>query len=153
MCINFRLLIELAKHLGVKTINVVRRDDVKKELKALGADEVINSETEGAYVLQASSSRIQCKLGCWLKSVVGWGAIQLWELGRYCFTAAVLLKLLTVISIPVGYASFQSAQADVVARVKEITGGKLAYAAVDAVLGKLTKVSQSLVFIRMSLIS
>lgn len=69
-----RELIQLARHWGIKTINVVRRDAWKSELKALGADEVINSETE-----------------------------------------------------------------DIVERVKEITGGKLAYAAVDAVGGVLTK--------------
>lgn len=70
-----RQLIQIAKHLGIKTINIVRRDVWKEKLKALGADEVINSETE-----------------------------------------------------------------DVVERVKAITGGKLAYAAVDAVAGSLTKV-------------
>ncbi|MCO5579213.1 hypothetical protein L7F22_033067 [Adiantum nelumboides] len=69
-----RSVIQIAKHYGIKTINIVRKDAWKEELKALGADEVINSETE-----------------------------------------------------------------DVVERVKDITGGKLAYAAVDAVGGSLTK--------------
>ncbi|KAH8945096.1 hypothetical protein BDL97_12G021700 [Sphagnum fallax] len=69
-----RQFIQLAKHWGIKTINVVRRAEQKDELKALGADEVICSTDE-----------------------------------------------------------------DVPARVKEITGGKLAYGAVDAVAGKLTK--------------
>lgn len=31
---------------GIKTINVVRRDSQKEELLAIGADHVINSETE-----------------------------------------------------------------------------------------------------------
>eukprot|EP00270_Netrium_digitus_P017908 TRINITY_DN670_c0_g1_i5.p1 TRINITY_DN670_c0_g1~~TRINITY_DN670_c0_g1_i5.p1 ORF type:complete len:403 (+),score=115.45 TRINITY_DN670_c0_g1_i5:194-1402(+) len=69
-----RQLIVIAKKLGVRTINIVRRAEVKDELKALGADEVINSSDE-----------------------------------------------------------------DVVAKVKEITGGKLAYGAVDSVAGSLTK--------------
>lgn len=69
-----RQVIQLAKYWGIKTINVVRRDDVIEELKSLGADEVINSSKE-----------------------------------------------------------------DVVARVKEITGGKGAYGALDAVAGKNTK--------------
>jgi NADPH:quinone reductase-like Zn-dependent oxidoreductase len=69
-----RQFIQLAKHWGIKTINVVRRAEQKDELKALGADEVICSTDE-----------------------------------------------------------------DVPARVKEITGGKLAYGAVDAVAGELTK--------------
>jgi NADPH:quinone reductase-like Zn-dependent oxidoreductase len=69
-----RQLIQLAKHWGIKTINIVRRAEQKEELKALGADEVISTDNE-----------------------------------------------------------------DVATRVKEITGGKLAYAAVDAVAGTLTK--------------
>eukprot|EP00249_Psilotum_nudum_P015457 c25336_g1_i1 orf=42-1046(-) len=69
-----RQLIQLAKHRGINTINIVRRDDLKEELKALGGDEVINSVNE-----------------------------------------------------------------DVVARVREITGGKLAYGSLDAVAGSLTK--------------
>ncbi len=69
-----RQVIQLAKHWGIKTINVVRRAEQKEELKALGADEVISTDNE-----------------------------------------------------------------DVAARVKEITGGKLAYAALDAVAGTLTK--------------
>ncbi|CAM6102779.1 unnamed protein product [Calypogeia fissa] len=69
-----RLIVQLAKHLGIKTICVVRRDDYKGELKALGADEVINSSTE-----------------------------------------------------------------DIVARVREFTGGKLAYGALDPVAGATTK--------------
>ncbi|CAK9238299.1 unnamed protein product [Sphagnum troendelagicum] len=69
-----RQLIQLAKHWGIKTINVVRRAEQKEELKALGADEVISTDNE-----------------------------------------------------------------DVATRVKEITGGKLAYGALDAVAGTLTK--------------
>ncbi|KAH9559492.1 hypothetical protein CY35_06G062200 [Sphagnum magellanicum] len=69
-----RQLIKLAKHWGIKTINVVRRKEQKAELKALGADEVISTSDE-----------------------------------------------------------------DVATRVKEITGGKLAYGALDAVAGELTK--------------
>ncbi|CAK9236699.1 unnamed protein product [Sphagnum troendelagicum] len=70
-----RQLIQLAKHWGIKTINIVRRAEQKEELKALGADEVISTDEEE----------------------------------------------------------------DVTTRVKEITGGKLAYAAVDAVAGTFTK--------------
>ncbi|KAH9552828.1 hypothetical protein CY35_09G087300 [Sphagnum magellanicum] len=70
-----RQLIQLAKHWGIKTINIVRRAEQKEELKALGADEVLSTDEEE----------------------------------------------------------------DVTTRVKEITGGKLAYAALDAVAGTLTK--------------
>ncbi|GAQ80133.1 Zn2+-binding dehydrogenase [Klebsormidium nitens] len=38
-----RQIIALAKHLGIKTVNVVRRPDAEAELKALGADAVIAS--------------------------------------------------------------------------------------------------------------
>ncbi|CAM6087067.1 unnamed protein product [Calypogeia fissa] len=41
-----RLVIQLAKHWGIKTINVVRREEQIEELKSLGADEVINSRKE-----------------------------------------------------------------------------------------------------------
>ena len=66
-------VISLAKHWGIKTINIVRRSEVKAELKTLGADEVISSSDE-----------------------------------------------------------------DVVARVKEITGGKGAWGGLDAVSGAST---------------
>ncbi|KAL3698648.1 hypothetical protein R1sor_012724 [Riccia sorocarpa] len=69
-----RQIIQLAKHKGIKTINLVRRPEQKEELKALGADEVI------------------------------------------CYTSE-----------------------DVVSRVKEITGNKLAYGALDCVGGDVTK--------------
>lgn len=67
-------VISLAKHWGIKTINIVRRSEAKAELKALGADEVICSTDE-----------------------------------------------------------------DVVARAKEITGGKGAWGALDAVSGIMTQ--------------
>ncbi|EFJ24154.1 hypothetical protein SELMODRAFT_414975 [Selaginella moellendorffii] len=41
-----RMFIQLARHRGVKTINLVRRDEQKEELKAIGGDEVINIKTE-----------------------------------------------------------------------------------------------------------
>lgn len=41
-----KIVICLAKHWGIKTINIVRRSSQKVELKALGADEVICSSEE-----------------------------------------------------------------------------------------------------------
>ncbi|MEU4091527.1 zinc-dependent alcohol dehydrogenase family protein [Streptomyces sp. NPDC026673] len=41
-----RLVIQLAGHLGIRTINVVRRRDAVEEIKALGGDEVICTEDE-----------------------------------------------------------------------------------------------------------
>ncbi|CAM6129999.1 unnamed protein product [Calypogeia fissa] len=41
-----RQIISLAKHYGIKTINVVRRDEQIQELKNVGADYVINSKKE-----------------------------------------------------------------------------------------------------------
>ncbi|KAJ7516446.1 hypothetical protein O6H91_22G058600 [Diphasiastrum complanatum] len=44
---NFgRQVIQLAKHWGIKTINLIRRGELADDLKALGADEVINYTTE-----------------------------------------------------------------------------------------------------------
>ena len=45
--IFYRQIIQLAKHWGIKTINVVRRAEQIEELRLLGADEVICSTTEG----------------------------------------------------------------------------------------------------------
>ncbi|XP_024524672.1 enoyl-[acyl-carrier-protein] reductase, mitochondrial [Selaginella moellendorffii] len=41
-----RIIIKLAKHWGIKTINLVRRDEIKEELKSIGADEVLNVTKE-----------------------------------------------------------------------------------------------------------
>ncbi|MBV1850457.1 zinc-dependent alcohol dehydrogenase family protein [Catellatospora tritici] len=41
-----RLIIQLCGHLGIRTINVVRRRDAVAEIKALGGDEVICTEDE-----------------------------------------------------------------------------------------------------------
>lgn len=54
-----RLVIQLAKHWGVKTISVVRREELKEELFGLGADEVINGTKEDvtAKVLEITQGR------------------------------------------------------------------------------------------------
>lgn len=41
-----RLVIQLARHLGIRTINVVRRRDAVEEIKTFGGDEVICTEDE-----------------------------------------------------------------------------------------------------------
>ncbi|MFC7245987.1 zinc-binding dehydrogenase [Catellatospora aurea] len=41
-----RLVIQLSRHLGIRTINVVRRRDAVGEIEALGGDEVICTEDE-----------------------------------------------------------------------------------------------------------
>jgi NADPH:quinone reductase-like Zn-dependent oxidoreductase len=41
-----KMVIQICKMRGIKTIGTVRRDDLVVELKALGADEIINTETE-----------------------------------------------------------------------------------------------------------
>ncbi|MFD1274136.1 zinc-binding dehydrogenase [Streptomyces kaempferi] len=41
-----QLVIQLCRHLGIRTINVVRRRDAVEEIKALGGDEVICTEDE-----------------------------------------------------------------------------------------------------------
>jgi len=52
-----KLLIQLAKTKGYKTINVVRRKDQEKELKALGADEVITTEEIATKVRQITGGK------------------------------------------------------------------------------------------------
>ncbi len=41
-----KLVIQLCRKKGIRTIGTVRRDDLNEELKKLGLDEVINTETE-----------------------------------------------------------------------------------------------------------
>ena len=65
-----RQVIALAKHWGIKLINVVRRAEQKEELKALGADEVINSTDEDVV---ARVKEITAGKGAWggLDAVAG----------------------------------------------------------------------------------
>ncbi|KAI5082352.1 hypothetical protein GOP47_0002095 [Adiantum capillus-veneris] len=54
-----RLVIQLAKHWGIKTISLIRREELREELLELGADEVINSSKEDviAKVLEITKGR------------------------------------------------------------------------------------------------
>ena len=54
--IFYRQIIQLAKHWGIKTINVVRRPEQIEELRLLGADEVICSTTEGEKLMKIMRS-------------------------------------------------------------------------------------------------
>ena len=98
-----RQFIQLAKHKGIKTINLVRRAECVSELKSLGADEVINIACEGLMSI--------FMFVLWFKIV---------NLQGFIFNTIFYV--------------------DITLRVKEITNGRLAYAAMDAVGGTLTKV-------------
>lgn len=52
-----RQIIQYAHHIGVKTINLVRKDEQIAELKGLGADEVINYTTEDTVKRVAEITR------------------------------------------------------------------------------------------------
>jgi D-arabinose 1-dehydrogenase-like Zn-dependent alcohol dehydrogenase len=54
-----RQIIQLAKHLGIKSINIVRRPEQKEELLALGADEVLCSTTEGKIFYELPSQFVE----------------------------------------------------------------------------------------------
>ena len=58
-----RHLIVLAKQKGVRTINVVRRDDVASELRALGADAVIQDGTDLPERAREASGGAPIRLG------------------------------------------------------------------------------------------
>jgi len=58
-----RHLIVLAKQKGVRTINVVRRDDVASELRALGADAVIQDGTDLPERAREASGGAPIQLG------------------------------------------------------------------------------------------
>ncbi|KAJ7538634.1 hypothetical protein O6H91_11G057500 [Diphasiastrum complanatum] len=73
-----RQIIQLAKHWGIRTINVIRRAEQTEELKELGADEVICSQTEDVIsrVKAITSGRLahgalDCVGGELTKSVTG----------------------------------------------------------------------------------
>ncbi|XP_024543355.1 enoyl-[acyl-carrier-protein] reductase, mitochondrial [Selaginella moellendorffii] len=53
-----RLIIQIAKHWGLKTISLVRRDELKEELSAIGADVVINTTKEGIDMLGGYSTKL-----------------------------------------------------------------------------------------------
>src|SRR3546814_4665002 len=55
-----RMLIGTAKHKGLKTINIVRRNEHVAELKALGGDVVINSAGLNAGELK---ERVKAEIG------------------------------------------------------------------------------------------
>ena len=54
-------IISLAKHWGIKTINVVRRPEAKAELKSLGADEVRRPCCR-LYSLLVDTVHFQCQI-------------------------------------------------------------------------------------------
>jgi trans-2-enoyl-CoA reductase len=58
-----RHLIVLAKAHGVKTVNVVRRDDVAAELRGLGADVVLKDGPDLAERAQTATSGMPIRLG------------------------------------------------------------------------------------------
>jgi NADPH:quinone reductase-like Zn-dependent oxidoreductase len=58
-----RHLIVLAKAKGVRTLNVVRRDDVSDELKALGADVVLTDGPDLAQRAQQATGGAPIRLG------------------------------------------------------------------------------------------
>jgi mitochondrial enoyl-[acyl-carrier protein] reductase / trans-2-enoyl-CoA reductase len=58
-----RHLIVLAKAKGVKTVNVVRRDDVAGELRALGADVVVADGPDLAQRVEAATAGAAIRLG------------------------------------------------------------------------------------------
>lgn len=73
-----RQLIQMAAHLGVKTINIVRRADVAGELKALGADEVLvhGVDDVAARVRELTGGAgawggVDCVGGDWTAAVTG----------------------------------------------------------------------------------
>ena len=54
-----KLVIQLCKKKGIKTIGTVRRDDLNEDLKKLGLDEVVNTETEIYRNASAKSQRVR----------------------------------------------------------------------------------------------
>jgi trans-2-enoyl-CoA reductase len=70
-----RCVIQIARILGLRTLNVVRREKLVSELKQLGADVVVTDEVdlrkEGAALMQGSSARLA------LNAVGGMSALNL----------------------------------------------------------------------------
>ena len=68
-------VIQMAKHLGIKTINVVRREELIEPLKELGADEVVLEESGYHKRITELTNGAHVKLA--LNSVGGESAIRL----------------------------------------------------------------------------
>jgi mitochondrial enoyl-[acyl-carrier protein] reductase / trans-2-enoyl-CoA reductase len=73
-----RALIQIAKHLGLKTINFVRRPELIEELKALGADHVFLDDENG--LAQAHEALGKTPLTLALNAVGGDSALRLMQL-------------------------------------------------------------------------
>lgn len=73
-----RALIQVAKHLGIKTANFVRRPELIEELKALGADAVYLDDDAGVAAAKADLKEVRLRLAT--NSVGGDSAIRQMEL-------------------------------------------------------------------------
>jgi len=68
-------LIQVAKQLGLRTVNVVRRAELEPELKALGADVVVTEEVDLRKEMKALTGGKQARLAC--NAVGGASALNL----------------------------------------------------------------------------
>ncbi len=71
-----RCVIVLAKELGIRTINLVRRPELREELLELGADEVLIDEDSAVEAVKASGARPGLAFNC----VGGESALRLMNL-------------------------------------------------------------------------
>ena len=72
-----KCVIRLAARAGLKTVNVVRREELVDELKALGADAVVLDGPDLAERVREATEGADIKLA--LDAVAGPGVIQLAE--------------------------------------------------------------------------
>ncbi len=73
-----RALIQIARHLGLRTLNFVRREELKSELEALGADAVLLDQDESIAAARENLGGHELKLA--LNAVGGDSALRLMEL-------------------------------------------------------------------------
>jgi hypothetical protein len=133
-------LIQYCKHKGIRTINVVRRQEQIEELKALGCANVSYSRNfqYSCVLLLSCGEGVQgaaALLGCAAQWPAGVSAYDELKLLR-CNHAVVPNKGSMMLRRADEVINSQTE--DVVARVKEITGGQGAYSALDPVAGYTT---------------
>jgi mitochondrial enoyl-[acyl-carrier protein] reductase / trans-2-enoyl-CoA reductase len=73
-----RALIQIARHLGIRTVNFVRREELIEEMRALGADHVFMDSTEGLAEAKALLKGTPLRLAA--NAVGGDSAVRLMDM-------------------------------------------------------------------------
>jgi hypothetical protein len=141
-------LIQLAKHKGIRTINVVRRQEQVEELKALGCvpmenpTSILQLHVSVAHCCGSTSYVLNCYCALWWRCALASAGALPWPAGSAGAAAAnaAMAAMPNRSSCPLCRADevINSQTEDMDARVMDITGGQGAYSALDPVAGHTT---------------